>query len=128
MLPHSQHGDSRRKGVRDTVKTIYLGKPQDDLWTVCDPDDPVPAGKHMHKCHSCNTAWTHGNDLPNEQLTSTEFDMAHSCPRCGREETLKYRVNERDLINAAIEMGVPDPALIVRSVLERFNRAYQRGA
>jgi hypothetical protein len=81
----------------------------------------------MHKCHRCNTAWTHGNDLPDAQLTDAEFHMAHSCPRCGNEETFKYRVNEGDLLKAAKEVGIHDPAF-VRSVIDRFNRAYQRAA
>ena len=107
-------------------KTIYLGEPQDELWTICDPDSPVPSGEHMHKCHRCNTAWTHGNDLPDSPLTTAEFHMAHSCPRCGNEETYKYRVNEGDLRKVAEELRIPNADALIRSTLAKFQQAYER--
>lgn len=54
---------------------------------ICDPDDPVTPFEHKHQCKSCGTTWKHGDDVAD--ATAEEFDEAHSCPRCGQEETFK---------------------------------------
>jgi len=40
--------------------------------------------EHKHKCAKCGTVFDHDrNDLGN-------YELAHSCPRCGHDERQKY--------------------------------------
>lgn len=70
-------------------------QPKLELWTICDPADPIPAGQHLHKCSDCGTTWRHGNDIPGV-TTEAQFEEAHSCPRCGKYETYKFRTSDED--------------------------------
>jgi hypothetical protein len=61
------------------------------LRTVCAPDDAT-ATEHTHKCRQCGTSWRHDDSLKrNQAITQEEFDEAHSCPNCGREQRIIHK-------------------------------------
>jgi hypothetical protein len=58
----------------------------DRLRVPCDPADDCAPGEHKHRC-KCGTCWKHNAD---DFEGSREFDVAHTCPGCGREVRTKY--------------------------------------
>ena len=56
--------------------------------TIVHPDADVGVENHKHLCKRCGTCWTHGDDVANGE--ADDFDEAHECPTCGREETFKH--------------------------------------
>lgn len=81
-----------------------------ELWTICDPADPIPAGAHVHKCanEGCNTYWRHADDIPGV-TTEAQFWEAHTCPNCGTQQTWKHAsgdpiIGDMDLNDAEFEL------------------------
>ena len=63
----------------------------EDLAIPCHPDEEVVSqDMHKHRCGACGTTWKHGNEMTG--ASREQFWEAHTCPKCGREETEKYGV------------------------------------
>lgn len=50
---------------------------------------------HYHKCLKCKTVWKHDDDCGFDQPSLEEVhiarQLAHTCPKCGRQQWMKYK-------------------------------------
>ena len=60
---------------------------------------------HRHHCPNCGTIWAHAE----AELDGDAFDLAHSCPRCGRLVTLIHREPTPPLGPASGGYSAPGP-------------------
>lgn len=44
---------------------------------------------HAHECPRCTTIWAH-DPIKMHGCTEAQFDRAHTCPKCGAEQTYTY--------------------------------------
>lgn len=59
--------------------------------------------KHKHKCpnQSCNYIWEHEDECADLQ-SEAEATLAHTCPKCGREQWFKYWGHEYGVFHSCL--------------------------
>jgi predicted RNA-binding Zn-ribbon protein involved in translation (DUF1610 family) len=65
-------------------------------------DEPL---YHSHTCSSCNTEWGHADDTP-QRVSKAEFEISHSCPRCGARQVWKAQHGLSRVQCAALPHGI----------------------
>ena len=62
---------------------------------------PAP-GEHSHRCSTCGTTWTHGDEMNGNRA-------AHTCPNCGHLEWQIYQRGPAVQIKASQYFSTPCP-------------------
>lgn len=52
--------------------------------------DRLSDGDHSHRCDACATEWRHC-DVNNMGMSEEQFNDAHRCPQCGKEQFMKLK-------------------------------------
>lgn len=56
------------------------------LRVPCSPSTQVGEMFHKHECPKCKHQWAHLDLLPHLGLAHEDFNVAHTCEKCGTEQ------------------------------------------